>query len=113
MGKVKSAAPWCEGCSKPLAKPGLCEECEPVEANLGQYKQAAIERGEECCDTCGDFFDPDALRVKCTNPFDGKQELTCEGCYTPLQIGGDDTDGFLPACGVMDGPAWDELEKVE
>lgn len=111
MGKVKDAAPWCEGCSKPLTSSGLCNECEEVD--LGQYKQAAIERGEECCDTCGDFYPPEDLRVRCENIFSGKQELTCEDCYTPSQIGGDDLDGSPPACGVMDGPCWDDLPLLQ
>jgi hypothetical protein len=33
----------------------------------------------------------------------------CEDCYTPQQIGGDDSNGFPPACGVMDGPGFDDL----
>lgn len=79
---------------------------------MGQYKQAMIELGKECCNTCGDFFDPDELRVRATDPFSGKQELTCEGCFAPVQVGGDDSDGFPPACGVMDGPGWDDLEEI-
>ena len=40
-------------------------------------------------------------------------EYTCQECYSPQQIGGDDCGGTYPAsCGVMDGPAWDDLGPV-
>lgn len=80
---------------------------------MGQYKQHCIELGQECCNFCGDFFYPDELRVKTDNPYKGDRELTCFDCYTPQTIGGDDCNGFPPACGYMDGPAWDELPELE
>ena len=37
----------------------------------------------------------------------------CEACYVPQQIGGDDSTGFPPACGVMDGPGFDDLDLCQ
>lgn len=43
-----------------------------------------------------------ATRTKPADPI-------CDDCYVPQQIGGDDSTGFPPACGVMDGPGFDDL----
>jgi len=63
------------------------------------------------CDMCGD--NNTALRIEHECPYTGEVSLICFLCYIPRSIGGDDSTGFPPACGTMDGPTWDELPEVE
>lgn len=64
-----------------------------------------------CCDEAAEGHAP-VRQLYDENLFD-HAELVCSECYSPQQIGGDDCPGDYPAaCGVMDGPAWDELGPV-
>jgi hypothetical protein len=64
-----------------------------------------------CCDEAANGDRP--VRHACDDNVFDHVELTCEECFAPQQIGGDDCCGNYPAaCGVMDGPAWDELGPV-
>lgn len=65
-----------------------------------------------CCDEAARGDVPSRALHDGQNPFD-HAEYVCAECFAPQQIGGDDCPGNYPAaCGVMDGPAWDELGPV-
>jgi hypothetical protein len=65
-----------------------------------------------CCDEAA-RGDLPVREIHEGGPFDLRLEYVCQECFTPQQIGGDDCGGNYPAaCGVMDGPAWDELGPV-
>jgi hypothetical protein len=64
-----------------------------------------------CCDEAAAGGVP-VREIHNGGPFDLRPEYICRECYSPQQIGGDDSTGFPAACGVMDGPAWDELGPV-
>jgi hypothetical protein len=65
-----------------------------------------------CCDEAARGDAPARALYDGQNPFD-HAEYVCQECFTPQQIGGDDCGGNYPAaCGVMDGPSWDELGPV-
>jgi hypothetical protein len=63
------------------------------------------------CDDCGEIVPVRQLHDG--GPFGCPPAYVCRECFAPQQIGGDDCGGNYPAaCGVMDGPAWDELGPV-
>lgn len=65
----------------------------------------------ECC-LCGD--EASELRWTGESNSRGKPcDPICPDCYSPQSIGGDDSTGFPPACGVMDGPCFDDLPLAQ
>jgi hypothetical protein len=73
---------------------------------MGQYKQAQLEAGRECCNWCGDFHAPEDLRVESKNPYNGDSDLTCEPCFM-------EREKLKPnEVWVQAGPCWDDLEEL-
>lgn len=73
---------------------------------MGQYKQEMIDKGRELCFQCGDFHDPEDLRLYSQDPRDLSEDYICEPCFVELEK-------LKPnEVWVEAGPCWDDLSEV-